>query len=78
MFGPELGNEPTQTQDFTDRDGVDPERRRLGLGRRKLHSQPLPQIKTVFFPELHPDEVSGSVKKKRQEKEKRIQSIHAS
>lgn len=77
MPGPELGDETAKAEDFADRDGMNPERWDIRLGRRQLQPETVPQEKALFLEKPHPDEMPRRVEEKRQEKKNRIQPVHA-
>jgi len=54
MLGLQLSNETAQTQDFANRDRVDPERGRFGLSCWKPHPEPFPKRKALSFPDFCP------------------------
>ena len=62
----ELEDKAAETQNFPDRDGVDPEGTFSGLDLGKLQAEPFAYIEALLAPEFHPQEIDGRISEKGQ------------
>ncbi len=67
VSGSEFRYEASKAEDFSDRDGMDPERGARGPGGRELQPEAVPEKKALLFQKPHPDEVPGRIKKEGEE-----------